>query len=50
MKSSNVLYFEINEAYGNQVCNMMNELGYKDVQIKNDIYGKARMVFGRIKA
>ena len=28
---------------------MINELGYQDVQIKNDMYGKARMVFGRIK-
>lgn len=49
MKASKALYFEINEAYGEQVCEMINELGYQDVQIKNDMYGKARMVFGRIK-
>ena len=50
MKSSKMLYFEINEAYGNEVCEMMKQLGYKDVQLKYDIYGKARMVSGRLDA
>ena len=50
MKSSKMLYFEINEAYGNEVCEMMKQLGYKDVQLKYDIYGKARMVSGRLNA
>ena len=49
IKLSRMLFFEINEAYGEQVCEMMRQLGYEDVQIKFDIYGKARMVFGRIK-
>ena len=39
-----------NEAYGNEVCEMMTQLGYTDIQLKHDIYGKPRMVFGRIKA
>ena len=30
-------------------CDMLKELGYTDIQLKNDIYGKARMVFGRIE-
>lgn len=42
------LFFEINEAYGNEVCKMMREMGYTNVQLKNDIYGKPRMVFGAI--
>lgn len=50
MKSSNYLFFEINEAYGNEVCNMLETYGYTDIQLKKDIYGKARMVFGRIEA
>ena len=29
---------------------MMQDLGYVDIQLKYDIYGKARMVFGRIEA
>lgn len=42
------LFFEINEAYGNEVCKMMSEMGYTNVQLKNDIYGKPRMVHGAI--
>lgn len=42
------LFFEINEAYGNEVCKMMREMGYTNVQLKNDIYGKPRMVYGTI--
>ena len=49
LKSAKTLYFEINEAYGQEVCDMLKELGYTDIQLKNDIYGKARMVFGRIE-
>ena len=49
IKAAKHLFFEINEAYGNEVCNMMSELGYINVQLKHDIYGKPRMVFGRIK-
>ena len=51
-KSENVFYifFEINEAYGNEVCEMMREMGYKNVELKNDMYGKPRMVFGTINS
>lgn len=43
-----MLFFEINEAYGNEVCSMMKQMGYTDVQLKNDMYGKPRMVYGSI--
>ena len=42
------LFFEINEAYGSDVCAMLREMGYTDVELKHDMYGKARMVRGRI--
>lgn len=42
------LFFEINEAYGDAVCDMLRGMGYMDVQLKNDIYGKPRMVFGAV--
>ncbi|MBR5854229.1 MAG: peptide chain release factor N(5)-glutamine methyltransferase [Paludibacteraceae bacterium] len=42
------LFFEINEAYGNEVCEMMRGMGYTDVELKYDMYGKPRMVSGRI--
>ena len=50
MKSAKSLYFEINEAYGKEVCDMLKELGYTNIQLKHDIYGKPRMVFGQIEA
>lgn len=50
LKAAPKLFFEINEAYGNEVCEMMAKLGYTDIQLKHDIYGKPRMVFGRINA
>ena len=43
-----MLFFEINEAYGREVCEMMKEMGYTNVQLKHDMYGKPRMVFGTI--
>lgn len=46
--SLSLVFFEINEAYGNEVCAMMEQMGYSDVQLKNDMYGKPRMVFGAI--
>ena len=42
------MFFEINEAYGSDVCEMLRQIGYTNVQLKNDIYGKPRMVFGAI--
>lgn len=48
LKAASKLFFEINESYGNEVCEMMEKLGYKNVQLKNDIYGKPRMVYGTI--
>ena len=42
------LFFEINEAYGNEVCDMMRQMGYSNVELKYDMYGKPRMVAGRI--
>lgn len=49
LKAGKNLFFEINEAYGQEVCKMMIEMGYQNVELKHDIYGKARMVFGRIE-
>jgi release factor glutamine methyltransferase len=38
------LYFEINEALGNEVVELLKATGYKDVTLKQDIFGKDRMV------
>lgn len=43
------LYFEINEAYGHEVVAMLREMGYTDIELKQDMYGKDRMVRARAK-
>jgi len=42
------LYFEINEAYPQELKALLEELGYKDIQITQDIYGKDRIIEGRM--
>jgi len=39
-----ILYFEINEKYGLEIKSMLEENGFKDVLIKKDLNGKARMI------
>lgn len=42
------LFFEINEAYSAELSAMLSGLGYTDIQIHNDIYGKPRIIQGRM--
>ena len=42
------LFFEINEAYGPQLSAMLDSLGYTDIQIHKDIYGKDRIIEARM--
>ena len=41
-----VLFFEIHENYGAQTKSMMQEFGFANVEIRQDLQGKARMVRG----
>jgi release factor glutamine methyltransferase len=40
------LYFEINEAFGNEVAELMREQGFAQIEIFKDIHGKDRFVRG----
>ena len=42
------LYFEINEQMGSQMHELLTSLGYTDIEIKKDSYGKERMVRARL--
>ncbi len=42
------LFFEINEAYPQELSDMLSKLGYTDIQLTNDIYGKPRIIEGRM--
>jgi len=48
LKAGRALFFEINEAYGAEVAQLLCEKGYTDVQIIQDMYGKDRIVTCRM--
>ncbi|WP_339757229.1 peptide chain release factor N(5)-glutamine methyltransferase [Algoriphagus aquimarinus] len=47
LKSGGKLYFEINEKYGKEVAELMQKLGYSEVQVLKDLNGKERIAVGR---
>jgi len=38
------LYFEINQAFGNEIVELLSEKGFQDIQLKKDLSGHDRMV------
>lgn len=40
------LYFEINEAYPNECCELLEHRGFTGVKCRDDLFGKPRMVYG----
>jgi release factor glutamine methyltransferase len=47
LRSNGMLYFEMNEYYANGIKDVVEKTGFSDVEIKDDIFGKARMIRGR---
>ena len=44
LKSEGALYFEINPIYEKQTREMLQSLGFKDIETKEDAFGKKRMM------
>jgi release factor glutamine methyltransferase len=44
LKNSGKLYFEINEAFGNEYVEMLRLKGFSDIVLKKDLHGKDRMI------
>ena len=44
LKEGGSLYFEINRAYGNETVQMLEGLGYKQIQLRKDDWGNDRMI------
>lgn len=44
LTNNGLLFFEINERFGNECCEMISKYGFKDVCIVKDINGKDRMI------
>jgi release factor glutamine methyltransferase len=43
-----LVYWEINEAFGRECCELLRQLGYSDLVLRKDLNGKDRMVKGRL--
>jgi release factor glutamine methyltransferase len=44
LKSGGKLYFEINQAFGNETVDLLSNLGYKEIILRKDMFGKDRMI------
>ena len=49
LKSEGALYFEINPIYEKETREMLEELGFKDIETKEDAFGKKRMMKAKNK-
>lgn len=38
------LFFEINAAFGNEICEMLRDMGFRNVELRKDINGRDRMI------
>ncbi len=47
LKAGGWLYFEINPLYATELKDMLRAIGYQDIEIKKDEYGKQRMIRAR---
>lgn len=44
LKPKGMLYFEINERFGTEIKEMLEKMGFADVQVRKDFFAKDRMV------
>jgi release factor glutamine methyltransferase len=47
LKNSGYLFFEINEAFGNEIYNLMKENNFTEIELRKDLQNKNRMIKGR---
>ncbi len=46
LKEEGTLYFEINEYLGEEMIKLLEEFGFKSIELKKDLFGKDRMIKG----
>ncbi|MGY5353260.1 peptide chain release factor N(5)-glutamine methyltransferase [Wenyingzhuangia sp. IMCC45533] len=44
LKSDGVLYYEINQYLGNETVELLKNIGFKNVELKKDLFGNHRMI------
>ncbi len=48
LNSGGALYFEINERFAHEIANLLNQYGFKEVTVKQDMQKKDRMVRAKL--
>lgn len=48
LKPGGMLYFEINEQYGQEMKALLQSIGFTNIQLRKDIFGKDRMMRGQV--
>jgi len=46
LNEDGVLFFEINENLANEIHMLLRFFGFKNIELRNDINGKKRMIYG----
>lgn len=49
LKIGGALYFEINEALGKEMVDLLETIGFKDIELRKDLFGKDRMIKGVVR-
>lgn len=47
LKPGGAVYFEINARFGSELAGLMEGMGYRDIQLKKDLFGKERILKGK---
>lgn len=48
LKEGGRLFFEINAAFGKETCQLLSDVGYKEIELRKDINGRDRMILARL--
>ncbi|UFH35451.1 peptide chain release factor N(5)-glutamine methyltransferase [Flavobacterium acetivorans] len=48
LTSKGQLYFEINQYLGKEMIELLEKMNFKNIELRKDIYGNDRMIFGEI--
>ena len=49
LRSGGYLYFEINEEFGEQICALLSEEGYQQIELFTDIHDRPRNIKAVLK-
>lgn len=44
LRSGGLLFFEINESYGAETCELLRKAGFQNIELRKDLNGKDRMI------